>query len=95
MNREQNEQTRSKEISEIEQIIIAFQEKFKSGTTESEKFITIHEIERHIWELQQKTNKIYRDMVCELMSNVDEMEIICKKKRIPAKRREIANSCKK
>jgi len=76
MNKEQNEQTRSKELSEIEVLVREFQEKFKSGTTGSEKFITIHEIERHLAELQQKTNKIYRDIVCELMSNVDEREII-------------------
>jgi len=92
MDTEQKEQIKRNEVSEIEMLIIEFQEKFEAGTKEAEKFITIHEIERNMAELQRRTDKIYRDMVCELMSDVDEREIICKKKRIPRKRREIANS---
>jgi len=67
-------------IVEIERLINEFKEKFKSGTTNAEKFITIHEIE-HLWgELQNSTNNIYADMIRELMNNVNETELIRKKK---------------
>jgi len=82
MNKEWKEETRKNPLSEIEHLLIEFQEKFKTGIKEAEKFITIHEIERNLSELQRRTEKIYRDMVCELMSNINEEKIICKKKRI-------------
>jgi len=64
----------------IERIIQEFKEKFKAGTSDADDFMTITEIELLWSELQNKTNKIYSDMVRELMSEVNENGLIRKKK---------------
>ena len=67
-------------VKEIECLMEEFKEKFRAGTSDVENFITIGEIE-HMWsELRNKTENIYTDMLCELMSSVDEKEFIMKKK---------------
>jgi DNA-binding HxlR family transcriptional regulator len=68
------------EIEEIEELIKEFKEKFKTGTIDPEKFITIHEIERIWGELRSATNNIYTEMLSELLSSVEETELIRKKK---------------
>ena len=70
----------SKPIAEIERAVKEFEEKIKAGTRDAEKFITIHEIEKLWGELRNNTDKIYGEMLCELMSNVEEGELIRKKK---------------
>jgi hypothetical protein len=65
---------------EIERLINEFREKFQAGTIDSENFMTIHEIERMWGELLGNTQNIYLDMVSELISNVNESELIRKKK---------------
>jgi len=65
--------------AEIERLIDAFEEDFKSKTSDVDDFITMHEIERMWGELQQRTLNIYSDMVRELLSGVDERELIRKK----------------
>jgi len=67
-------------IAEIERLINDFREKFEIGTSDADNFITLHEIERLWGELQSSTNSIYSDMIRELMSNVDESQLIRKKK---------------
>ena len=67
-------------ILELERIVNEFKEKFKAGTSDAENFITMHEIERMWSELRLKTDNIYSDMLCELLSAVDEGELIRKKK---------------
>jgi hypothetical protein len=67
------------QLSELERLIKAFRENFKAKTSDAENFITIHEIERMWGELQQNTLNIYSDMVRELMSSVDERDLIRKK----------------
>ena len=67
-------------IAEIERLINDFREKFEIGTSNADNFITLHEIERLWGELQSSTNSIYSDMIRELMSNVDESQLIRKKK---------------
>ena len=76
------------EVAEIEHIIGRFKEKFALGTASAEDFMTITELEL-IWsELQQRTNNIYADMIRKLMSDVDESDLIRKKKPLQAERRE-------
>jgi len=70
----------STEIAEIEHIIRIFKEKFSAGTTTADDFITITELELMWGELQQRTNNIYSDMIRKLMSEVDESDLIRKKK---------------
>jgi len=68
------------EIAEIERLIKVFKEKFEAGTASADDFMTISQLEL-IWsELQNKTNNIYSDMIRKLMSEVDESDLIRKKK---------------
>lgn len=68
------------EIIEIERLIQEFKEKFKSGTSSTDDFLSITEIELMWSELQNRTNNIYSDMIRKLMSEVDERDLIRKKK---------------
>ena len=68
------------EIAEIERLVREFKEKFAEGTADADEFITISEIEL-MWEsLQCKTNSIYSGMIKALMADVDESDLIRKKK---------------
>ena len=69
-------------ISEIERLVNEFQEKFHAGTAQAENFITMAEIERMWSELRSKTDNIYSDMLRDLLSSVDESELIREKKGI-------------
>ena len=82
-------------ISEIGRLIQDFKEKFKAGTSDANSFMSITEIELLWGELQDKTNYIYSGMLRELMSEVDERDLINKKKRIPTQRYSSAHSYKK
>lgn len=68
------------QLAEIERLIEEFKEKFKAGTSDADNFITIHEIERLWGELQVNTQNVYSGMIRELMSSVDESDLIRKKK---------------
>jgi len=67
-------------ISEIDRLVKGFDERFKAGTSDSENFITMNEIERMWGELRNETDNIYSDMLQELLSSVDESDLIRKKK---------------
>jgi hypothetical protein len=73
-------------IEDLERLLKDFKEKFEAGTSDAENFLTMHEIEQMWSELRGNTNYIYSDMLSELMSNVDERELIRKKKRVQRKR---------
>jgi hypothetical protein len=68
------------EIAEIERLISEFKEKFAAGTASANDFMTISELELMWGDLQNRTNNIYSDMIRKLMSDVDESELIRKKK---------------
>lgn len=68
------------EIVEIERLIQEFKEKFTTGTANADSFLTISQIELLWSELQNRTNNIYSDMIRKLMSDVDESDLIRKKK---------------
>jgi len=68
-------------IGEIERLVNEFQEKFQAGISQAESFITMTEIERMWSELRSKTDNIYSDMLCEMLSSVDERELIREKKQ--------------
>ena len=68
-------------IAEIQRLVDKFQSDFKEGTSDPDNFMTMSDIER-LWEgLRNSTEKIYSDMVMELMANVDEAKLISKKNR--------------
>lgn len=77
---ESNKNTLNVEIAEIERLILEFKEKFAAGTASADDFLTISEIELMWSDLQSRTNNIYSDMIRNLMSEVDESDLIRKKK---------------
>ena len=76
----------STEIAEIERLIQEFKEKFAAGTASADDFLTISQLELMWSELQDRTNNIYSDMIRKLMSEVDESDLIRKKKMLQAQR---------
>ena len=66
-------------IEEIQRLIDKFQSEFKEGTSGPDHFMTMSDIERLWGELRNSTEKIYSDMVMDLMANVDEQKLISKK----------------
>ena len=67
-------------LEEIERMIKEFKEKLEAGVTDYENFITMNEIEQLWSELRNGTNQVYSDMLGELISAVDESELIYQKK---------------
>jgi hypothetical protein len=68
------------EIEELERLIKDFKERFISGTSDADNFMTISQIELLWGELQCRTNNIYSDMIRKMMSEVNESDLIRKKK---------------
>lgn len=66
-------------IEEIQRLIDKFQSEFKEGTSDPDHFMSMSDIEKLWGELKNGTEKIYSDMVMELMANVDEQKLISKK----------------
>ena len=75
MNDESRDLTTIK-LAEIERLINDFKERFEAGTSDAENFISMIEIEHMQAELQNNTQIVYSDFIRELMSNVDEHELI-------------------
>jgi hypothetical protein len=71
---------------ELSRLIDDFKERFAEGTKNSENFLTMSEIEKMWGELRHYTSEIYSDMLMEAMSNIDEGELIRKKKRNTSKK---------
>ena len=77
-----NQELTNPELLEIERLIQEFKEKFVAGTSDANNFMTISQIEL-IWsELQSRTHNIYSDMIRKMMSEVNESDLIRKKKDI-------------
>ncbi len=68
-------------IEEIQRLVDKFQSEFKEGTSDPDHFMTMSDIEKLWEELRNNTEKIYSDMVMDLMANVDEQKLISKKNR--------------
>jgi hypothetical protein len=58
-----------------------FKKQFAERTQHPENFLTMSEIESMWGELRHDTSEIYLDMIMEAMNNVDERELIRKKKQ--------------
>jgi hypothetical protein len=67
-------------ILELTRLIKIFQERFKDKTSQTEKFLTINELEILWSELRNNTDVLYSDMIRQLMSTIDERDIVRKKK---------------
>jgi len=66
---------------ELLRIVDLFRQRIKAGTSDPDNFLTISDIER-LWSgLRGDTSLLYSDMLAGLLSEVDESELIRKKKR--------------
>jgi hypothetical protein len=66
-------------------MVEGFRKQIIEGTSDPEHFLTISEIERLWSELRGDTGLLYSDMLSDLLSNVDETELIRKKNGIQRK----------
>jgi hypothetical protein len=71
---------------ELLRVVEKFRQQIIEGTSDAEHFITISEIERLWSELRGNTSLLYSDMLSDLLSDVDESELIRKKKQNTGKR---------
>ena len=77
-----------KTVYEIEQeatenvtaLISEFGKRIEEGTANAERFKTLDDIEQRWSQLRRDTEQVYTDMVSEIISGVDEGELISKKK---------------
>ena len=67
-------------ILEIARLIKEFQEVFKDKTSQTEKFLTMNELEALWSKLRNNTEVLYSDMIRQLMSTIDERDMVRKKK---------------
>ena len=95
MMNEFNQESINNEMAEIERLINEFKEKFAAGTAKADDFLTISQLELLWGELQNRTNNIYSDMIRKLMSDIDESDLIRKKKTVQTQWDSAQNSCKK
>ena len=65
---------------EILRIMDEFRQKITSGTKDPDNFLTISDIERLWSELRGDTSLLYSDMLASLLAEIDETEVIRKKK---------------
>ena len=68
-------------ILELTRIIKEFKSAFKGKTNDSDKFLTINELENYWSDLRNCTDVLYSDMIRQLMGEVDEREMVRKKKQ--------------
>ena len=67
---------------ELLRIVDEFRQRIVAGTSDPDHFMTISDIERLWSDLRGDTSLLYSDMLSELLSEVDETELIRKKNRI-------------
>jgi len=67
-------------ILEATRLIKEFKESFKARTGDSENFLTINELENYWAELRNNTEVLYSDMIRQLISEIDERDMVSKKK---------------
>lgn len=67
-------------IGELTRLIKEFEEKIQNGTEDPNRFLTLSEIEELWGRLIGDTNIIYSDMLRTLIQNINEKELIHRKK---------------
>lgn len=72
-------------IGELSRIVKEFEEKFKDGTEDPDRFLTLAEIEELWGKLIGDTNVLYSDMIQKLIYSINEKDVVRKKKRIQRK----------
>ena len=69
------------EITEITRLIDEYQAKITKGTSSADNFMTITEMEEALSTLRNSTNNIYTEMQSKLVGQVDQNELLRKKKQ--------------
>ena len=69
------------EIAEIARLIEEYRAKIADGTSSTEEFMSITDMERALGTLRDGTNNIYTDVQSKLVNQVDQSELVRKKKR--------------
>jgi len=64
----------------VSALISDFGRQIKNGTEKPESFMNLDDIEQRWSQLRRDTDRVYTDMISELISSVDERELISKKK---------------
>ena len=67
-------------IGELSRLVKEFEEKIQNGTEDPDRFLTIYEIEELWSRLIGDTNVLYSDMLQTISRNIDEKELIRRKK---------------
>ena len=67
-------------ILEAARLIKTFKEEFSNKTNDSDNFMTITELENLWSELRKSTDVLYSDMIHKLMGDIDERDMVSKKK---------------
>lgn len=67
-------------IGELTRIVKEFEEKIKAGTEDPDRFLTLAEIEQLWGTLIGDTNVLYSNMLQNLIQDIDEKELVRKKK---------------
>ncbi len=80
MNNEDFERSVEDAKLEINKNIDSFKEHLEAGSSDPDHFITLADIEKEWGLLRKTTDKTYSDMVSSYLSNVDEKELIKRKK---------------
>lgn len=73
-------------VGELSRLVHEFEERILDGAEDPDRFLTLAEIEVLWGKLIGDTTVLYSNMLQDLISSVDEREIIRKKKRISEKR---------
>ena len=68
--------------NQIKHLIKDFERKFTEKTSNPDSFASLHEIEQMWGKLRADTDKIYSDMIQDMLGKIDESELVFKKKRI-------------
>jgi len=67
-------------IAEISKRVNEFGNKIRKGTANPEGFMSMNDIENNWLQLKNATDKVYADMVSQMITSIDERDIVCKKK---------------
>ena len=79
MGNEQNSIEKTAAIG-IAELLEEFGKRVRAGTSSADAFITLDEIEGYWLQLRRNTERIYSDMLGEIIATIDEKELIRKKK---------------
>lgn len=67
-------------IGELSRIVKEFEEKYKDGTEDPDRFLTLAEIKELWGKLIGDTNVLYSDMIQKLIYSINEKDVVRKKR---------------